>query len=91
MLRAATKSTPVPCTFFTTTWPTRTGAVRVTSSSRAMALKISPLGMGPLVFTGQRGWAPPSQRTVEVSTRVGWVSSVLPYSAPRGQPLPVTA
>ena len=30
------------------------------------------------VFTGQRGYSPPSARTVLVRLRVGWVSSFLP-------------
>ena len=40
--------------------------------------------------TGSSGSRPPSIRTVDVSMRVGAVSSSLAYCAPRGQKFPVT-
>ena len=82
---------PVPHTFSSTTCPTATGADRVIPSRAAITSKIFPLGMGLSVFTGHRGYSPPEHRTVDVTTRVGRVSSTLPYSAPRGQEFPVTA
>ena len=39
---------------------------------------IFSLGTACAVFTGQRGYSPPSTRTVLVMMRVGWVSSSLP-------------
>ena len=71
-------STPVPHTSASTTCPVRTGACRVTRSSAAMTSVIFSLGTACAVFTGQRGYSPPSARTVLVMMRVGWVSSSLP-------------
>ena len=67
-------SAPVPQTFGMTTWPMATGAVSVTPSRAAITSNIWSLGMGRLVLTGQRGRLPPVHRTVEVTTRVGWIS-----------------
>ena len=43
-----------------------------------MTSVIFSLGTACAVFTGQRGYSPPSTRTVLVMMRVGWVSSSLP-------------
>ena len=75
VLRGPQSPRPRPRMSCTTTSPMCTGACSVTLSSRRIASKVLPLGMSLLVLTEARRMVPPLTRTVEVMTRVGFVSS----------------
>src|SRR5699024_10508125 len=86
----ATMLTSVPRIFPASTWPTLTGDLADRLLISCMQSNIFSLGSGRSVLTGSRAMSAPSIFTVEVMTRTGCSISFLPYSAPRGQALPVT-
>ncbi len=70
--------------------PMRTGAVTSSARTASITSKILSFGTSGTVFAATTGRTPPSARTVLVTVRTGAVASLLAYSAPRGQVLPVT-
>ena len=82
--------TPVLQTFSMTMSPRWIGACK---SNRLISLLISNLfsfGAALSVRTDTRLITPFSILAVDVMVRLGWVTSLIPYSYPRGQKLPVT-
>ena len=70
-LRAAIRSMPVPRISLMIMSPHLTGAETFVARMRAMHLKMSSLGISPLVLTGRRSWSAPVILTVEVTVRTG--------------------
>ena len=80
----------VPQIFSTITSPTLIGEVAVTLSNSFIISKIFPFGIGLSVLTGSLLKLAPVIFTVEVTTLTGFVTSLIPYSFPRGQAFQVT-
>ncbi len=91
--RVATRSTPVPRILGINTSPRLTGRLTRSALTSFIASKIIPFGIGPCVLTetvSRYSPASSTTRAVEVSVRVGFVTSASPYWAPRGQEFPTT-
>ena len=73
------------------TSPILTGAFTTTGLISSRISKIFPFGITSFVFTDTAARFPPSTLTIDVTTRVGFVTSSLAYLSPRGQVLPFTS
>ena len=83
--------TPVPQTSARTTSPMCTGAGTSTTFNASVMSKIFPFGISDSVLHETIADTPPDTRTVEVTIRVGFVTSLRPYASPLGQVFPVSS
>ena len=74
----ATTATPVPAASSSRTWPMETGAGTSTPFRARTTSKILPLGTSLRVLQETAGRTPPLTRTVLVTMRVGFVTSLRP-------------
>ena len=86
----ATTQTPVPAISFTRTSPILTGASTVTSFNARTTSKTLYFGTSVFVLQETRFRSPPDTFTVEVTIRMGFVTSFSAYSFPLGQVFPLT-